>query len=114
MILSLSWIGNNGSLPSDDVDSAMLASRILATNFVVVASDFNDGGLMIDFRPDIGSNRSRIESRGLFWPELGAPFDRRKSKSVEFKITETNRGKNEEEKKFIFKIHLTKIANIAS
>lgn len=92
MILSLSCIGNNGSLPSDDVDSAMLVSRIVGTNFVVVASNFNDDGrLMIDFRPDIGSNRSRIESRGLFWPEFGVPFDSRKSKSVEFKITETNR-----------------------
>lgn len=39
-----------------------------------------------DLRPNIGSNRSRMESRGLIWPEL-LPRDSKKSKSFGFKIT---------------------------
>lgn len=45
-----------------------------------------NGASTIDLRPDIGSNRSSIESRGFLSPEL-QPLDNRKSKSFEFNIT---------------------------
>lgn len=46
-----------------------------------------------DLRPNIGSNRSRMESRGLIWPVL-LPFDSKKSKSFGFKITVITKKKS--------------------
>lgn len=54
-------------------DSLALSSRIVeidGTAATVTGSDMTpiNGVGAIDFRPEIGSNLSSIESRGLFWP----------------------------------------------
>lgn len=81
----------NDSFALDVDDSLMLStSRIVVINGVAAIENgsvlFVNGAETIDLRPDIGSNRSSIESRGLFGPEL-QPLDSRKSKSFGFSIT---------------------------
>lgn len=80
--------------------SGMLAINGVGTESVLTGFD----GAWIDLRPDIGSKRSRIESRGLTcWPDV--PFDSRKSKSVGFKITEKHQ-------KYIENLDINKMTGI--
>lgn len=74
----------------DLTDSLMLlsASRMVLMdgNAAIGSGLLANGACTMDFRPKIGSNRSRIESRGFIWPD-GVPRDSRKSKSFGLRIT---------------------------
>lgn len=87
-----------GAAASADTATAAGDAFVVVIVGGVVATDgskrlINTDGTT-DTRPNIGSNRSRMESRGLIWPEL-LPLDSKKSKSFGFKITAKKRAKIE-------------------
>lgn len=97
-------VETNDSFDLTDSQMLLSASRIVDTDgaaaIEIGSTLLINGASTIDLRPEIGSNRSSIESRGFIWPD-GAPRDSRKSKSFEFKIT-ANETKNKQFKLVFF------------
>lgn len=72
---------------------------VVVVGGVDVAAVGGDGSMRLintdgttDLRPNIGSNRSRMESRGLILLAV-LPLDNKKSKSFGFKITARKKNK---------------------